>query len=814
MIEAISELFKFLGAGPRGDFWNVSSTLIIYFSLVFLSFRFYKKTDDEFFNFLGIGFIAFIMQKIVLFFAVGSMHIWHLYTPDQLEPWFPPMEHFFETIALLFVSLSFCYISLLFRGKKVKMDTSIFTPWENKDREAKIINYIFFIGIISAFIGYLIVSNFWMDFFSNIYTHTGKTTTFGQHWGDIIIEIVHAGLFFFTALYIAIRNYPLREAEYVHIITSFIIAMFAINFIGHSFHIYNMYAGEMFNELTDSVKRVSEFIGAFFLFGIVYFRLSDRLDKKKVKLEETLAEVRAFTASFLRISSDAAKKHFLDLNIKMPEIRSDKELQALSTSVMDMLSSINRREDSIQASSQELQVLNEELSAAYEELSKLYSDQESHIEELTKYQNELLAEKNKVDAILASIGDGLSIQDTDYNVIYANDFYSDMFGRNVVGTKCYNTYERRDAICEGCPVQKSFETGEVVRAVRGGVDKSNTRIFVDITASPVRDENGVIIAGIELVKDITKRVALEEQLKRNIDDLGRANDKLVKMDKLKSNFVGMASHELRTPLTMIKGYSELLMFEKQGRLDSVTHDMVKNIYESAERLNGIISDILDISRMDDNRLYLNRQKNDIYLTVNQAVNDLKHYAEKRSHEIKVTAPDTDAEKINFFFFDANRLYQVFTNLIGNAIKFTPDGGLITLSIKKTPKGMVKEDALDAKTLLELNIRNVDWIRICVKDNGIGIDKSEHKQIFDRFYEIGSLDEHASSKSEYMGGGAGLGLSIAKGIVDAHTGVIWVESEGFDEEARNGTAFNILLPYLKSENEEGVQTELPFMTYDI
>jgi PAS domain S-box-containing protein len=562
--------------------------------------------------------------------------------------------------------------------------------------------------------------------------------------------------------------------------------------IGHFSYLYNFLNQERFTELTNSIKNVSEFFGNFFLFAVVYFRLSDRLEQKSKKINDTISEVRDLTKVFYKISEDAARSKYLDFDINLPEIRSDEELKTLSFSMENMIESIKNREDSIQASSQELQVLNEELSATYEELRNLYNDQERYIKDLKGSKNELKAEKNKIDAILASIADGISIQDTDYNIIYVNDFYKENFGDDLVGRKCYDIYERRDDVCDGCPVKDSFDTGEVVRTIRQGINKKGHTDYFDITSSPIRDENGKIIACIELAKNVTNQMKLQGKLQEKVEELNKANIELLRMDKIKTNFVGMASHELRTPLTMIKGYSELLLFENEGSLDEISHDMVKNIHTSAERLGGIISDILDVSRIDDNKLHLNMQQNNLSFVIDQVVKDLRHYVSRRKHKIIIkNSPDVD-----LFYFDVNRMYQVVSNFIVNAIKYTPDTGTIKVFTAIIPKGQLDEKVRDKEALKQIDNKDVDWVDITIKDNGIGIDPEEQKHIFDRFYEVGSIDEHSSSKSDFMGGGAGLGLSICKGIVEAHDGIVWVYSKGHDEKKRNGSEFHVLFPYNK------------------
>jgi len=124
------------------------------------------------------------------------------------------------------------------------------------------------------------------------------------------------------------------------------------------------------------------------------------------------------------------------------------------------------------------------------------------------------------------------------------------------------------------------------------------------------------------------------------------------------------------------------------------------------------------------------------------------------------------------------LHQVFVNIIGNAIKYTPDSGRIDIS---------------GQLLSSQETGSADFAEITVKDTGIGIDPEHHERIFEKFYQIGAVALHSSGKTKFKGGGPGLGLAIAKGVIEAHGGKIWVESQGHDEEHFPGSTFYILLP---------------------
>jgi signal transduction histidine kinase len=139
-----------------------------------------------------------------------------------------------------------------------------------------------------------------------------------------------------------------------------------------------------------------------------------------------------------------------------------------------------------------------------------------------------------------------------------------------------------------------------------------------------------------------------------------------------------------------------------------------------------------------------------------------------------------------FFFDGERLYQAFTKIISNAIKYTPDGGRILITGRKL----------------------TDFIEVTLADSGIGIDPDDQSQIFKKFGRLGNAELHSSGKIKFKGGGPGLGLTIAKGIIEAHGGSIWVESAGYDEEQLPGTTFHVLLPQKRVMPPGPVSTTYP------
>ena len=256
-------------------------------------------------------------------------------------------------------------------------------------------------------------------------------------------------------------------------------------------------------------------------------------------------------------------------------------------------------------------------------------------------------------------------------------------------------------------------------------------------------------------------------------DLEKVNTTLEKLDRSKSDFIAIAAHELKTPLTLIEGYNSMLHEHLPGQetLNEIAM-FLKGIEAGTGRLREIIDDMIDVSMIDNDLLSLNFQPIWIGQILQIIKREFSGLVKERHQTLEIEAflgSDT------MTFGDAERLYQAFHNVISNAIKFTPDGGLVQVSGQKLP----------------------GFIEITVKDTGIGIAHENQTRIFEKFGWVGSASLHSTGKTKFKGGGPGLGLPIAKGIIQAHEGTIWVESEGHDEIKCPGASFHILLP-LRSE----------------
>jgi signal transduction histidine kinase len=299
---------------------------------------------------------------------------------------------------------------------------------------------------------------------------------------------------------------------------------------------------------------------------------------------------------------------------------------------------------------------------------------------------------------------------------------------------------------------------------------------IDVDALPRLIEK--FLAGAhESLPDSVRLLRLEEyshtlvnRLESTVAELQKANVELRRMDKMKKDFVILSSHELRTPTTLIYGYINLLKMEtKELHLDDHLTDMIDRISSATQRLNEVVDAIINVSLIDSESLELALVPIELNGMVEAIVRELQPLAKQRNQQI-LTGNLANLPKVPA---DANYLRRALSNLISNSIKYTPDGGIITLEAEQEHEA----------------------IHMIISDTGIGIDHTELVRIFEKFYVLEDTMTHSSSHNAFMGGGLGLGLTVVRGIIEAHGGRIWVESEGEDPARMPGSRFHILLPLI-------------------
>ncbi len=262
---------------------------------------------------------------------------------------------------------------------------------------------------------------------------------------------------------------------------------------------------------------------------------------------------------------------------------------------------------------------------------------------------------------------------------------------------------------------------------------------------------------------------LEQKVRERTEELNRAYQALERLDRTKSDFINIAAHELRTPLTVIKGYVQVLGVGLAP--DSPQKSLVEGIQRGAERLHEIVNSMLDVAKISTEQLALYRQPVRLHHVIENVAAHFREALEER----RLTLTVEGLEALPIVYCDPDMMYKVFYHLVVNAIKYTPDGGRITITGKHLA---------DAEP---------EQVQIVVADTGIGIAKEHQELIFERFYQTGEVSFHSSGKTKFKGGGPGLGLAIAKGAVVAHQGRIWVESEGCNEETCPGSRFYVQIP---------------------
>lgn len=261
-------------------------------------------------------------------------------------------------------------------------------------------------------------------------------------------------------------------------------------------------------------------------------------------------------------------------------------------------------------------------------------------------------------------------------------------------------------------------------------------------------------------------IHLKEEVEKATAELKVANEKLRELDKLKDEFISVTSHDLRTPLTAIKSYLWLTLHGKAGKLNEKMDFYLGRSYQSAERMLALISDLLDVSRIERGKIELNLEPADLGQVMEMVLDELDSKAMERSINLQLKLPKTKLPEV---MLDQERFPEIITNLVGNALKFTPIKGRVTVS------------ATQRKNMVEVS----------VTDTGVGIGKEDFPKLFSKF---GRLDN--SYKAIASSGGTGLGLYITKSLVQLHGGEIGVVSQ-----LGKGTTFTFTLRVATTEEKK-------------
>ncbi|MFQ5952118.1 MAG: ATP-binding protein [Candidatus Omnitrophota bacterium] len=353
------------------------------------------------------------------------------------------------------------------------------------------------------------------------------------------------------------------------------------------------------------------------------------------------------------------------------------------------------------------------------------------ITERKKAEEKVKGTYAQLDQIFQSTGDGLVVITKDLKLVRANDAFLSMIGsteKDIKDRECHDLFPG-----DLCEISRG-----VVERILGGEERIERDVMVArkdgikipciLTATPFYGADGNIEGIIEALKDITERKSAEESLLESI--------------RLKSNFASVVSHELRTPLTAIKEGISIVLDGSAGKINKDQGDFLETAKKNVDRLARLINDVLDFSKIKAGKMRYRMLGNDIREVIKEVVKSQERIAKDKALYLK-TKFSPDIPKVNF---DRDRIIQVITNLINNALKYTDKGGVTVVADTKGEN-----------------------ICISVNDTGPGIKKEDMPYLFQEFRQ---LEEERKRKT----GGTGLGLSISKEIIEKHGGKVWAESE--------------------------------------
>ena len=335
------------------------------------------------------------------------------------------------------------------------------------------------------------------------------------------------------------------------------------------------------------------------------------------------------------------------------------------------------------------------------------------------------------------LADQILVIDPDYTILMANAAALSAFGRScqtIVGQSCYRVSHGRDVPCDtpgdSCPLKETLRTRQATRATHKHVDGRGNAVYHDIVASLIDEPQGQLFGVLESMRDVTRQVELEQSLTRQ-------NAELEESRRRREEFTSAVSHELKGVVGLMSGYAQLLQrTQVEAPEDLAWRKFTRTVVSQSKRLNRLIEDMRDATSIERQRFAIQKKHADLLPVINQVVDTQQSLTDK--HVIVLDVSDSELEGE----CDCDRIAQVLDNLIGNAIKYSPAGGMVSVTVR----------------------RSGDEVMIAVRDQGLGISKAEIDHLFRPYARA-----HREIK------GLGLGLYISKAIVEAHGGQIVVES---------------------------------------
>lgn len=430
------------------------------------------------------------------------------------------------------------------------------------------------------------------------------------------------------------------------------------------------------------------------------------------------------------------KKLWLDIQSSLVNVGDKTLLQAIIQDTTEK----KKAEQNLKKSQEELRILNRLL-------------EQKVLERTLELRNSEQQYRTTID----SLGDSLHVIDRDLRIILMNQALKKWLEEfnidtSIVGSKISEAFPFLPSIIYE-EYQQVFDTGIPLITTETTI-LPEIDVITETRKFPIFVE-GKVAQVITIIRDITERKKIEQKLIESERKLRDQNIELKKLDQIKNDFITMAAHELKTPLISISGYTDYILLKHKNALIPEIFEDLKTVQRNVKRLEILMDQLFEVMKIDEGKLQLQIEKTNISQIINNCLDELSYLINEKNLEIIL---NIDHEII--INVDPTRIFLVFTNLISNAIKFTPDYGWIKISAKKE----------NEKYFFE------------IKDNGIGLTKDEIGRLFKKFE---SIKRPIGSKDT----GTGLGLYITKGIISAHSGEIWVSSEGENK----GTTFSFSLP---------------------
>jgi PAS domain S-box-containing protein len=363
---------------------------------------------------------------------------------------------------------------------------------------------------------------------------------------------------------------------------------------------------------------------------------------------------------------------------------------------------------------------------------RLYQEAQRELADRKRAEEKIKRAAEEWRTTFDSITDLVSIHDRDFRLTRMNKAFANAFKtepQELIGKVCYEIVHRTTEPVLNCPHMKTLETK---KATTGEFCEPHLGVHLEVSTSPIFNENGEVTASVHVARDITERKQAEETRRKMLE--------YEELSKLKSDLLSTVSHELRTPLAAIKGYATMLLDYDRRLSREEKQEHLQSIDRATDRLTELVDHLLDMSRLNAGLLKLEKQPTSISKLIRDAVAQAKLTAPR--HEITLNVRNR-LPRVNI---DAKRIRQVLDNLIDNARKYSKEGSSVVVQAHRVGSEL----------------------HISVADQGIGIPAEGLERVFDWMYRI--------EKGLTQEGGLGLGLSISKGLVEAHGGRIWMESE--------------------------------------